>query len=224
MSREALEAVDALLADVGALRVPNTPALRVLRRARSKAWRAKTPQFIFGVALQLNGRKAHRWLGFELIRAHAKAFVALDDRKLVTLSRGLDSWDSVDAFARILSGPAWAQGFASDALIDRWSKAKDRWFRRAALVSTIALNTPRDGGVGDAARTLAICRRLASDEDDMVEKALSWALRALSARDKTAVRNFIVENESVLCARVKREVSNKLSTGLKNKAPGTRRG
>jgi 3-methyladenine DNA glycosylase AlkD len=57
---------------------------------------------------------------------------------------------------------------------------------------------------------------LKEDRDDMVVKALSWALRELVVHDPTAVEEFISANEDVLAARVKREVRNKLETGLKN--------
>jgi 3-methyladenine DNA glycosylase AlkD len=50
----------------------------------------------------------------------------------------------------------------------------------------------------------------------MVVKALSWALRELVVHDPDAVRAFLSEHEDVLAARVKREVRNKLTTGLKN--------
>ena len=61
-----------------------------------------------------------------------------------------------------------------------------------------------------------ICEALAADRDDMVAKGLSWALRDLSKRDRAAVEIFLKIHESVLPARVKREVRNKLTTGLKN--------
>ena len=57
---------------------------------------------------------------------------------------------------------------------------------------------------------------LVNDPDDMVVKALSWALRELAKRDPQAVQEFLAEHEQVLAARVKREVQNKLKTGLKN--------
>ena len=212
---EACDAAEALLAEANGLALRNTPALRALRRVRSAAWRGQTPAFIFGVAADLQARRAYRWLGYELIRHHRAAFTSLDDQTLDRLSAGLDSWDVVDAFARILSGPSWAHGLATDTLIDGWSNADDRWRRRAALVSTVALNTPSDGGSGDPRRTLALCRRLAADRDDMVVKALSWALRALAIRDPTAVRDFLSAEDTQLAARVKREVRHKLDTGLK---------
>jgi 3-methyladenine DNA glycosylase AlkD len=50
----------------------------------------------------------------------------------------------------------------------------------------------------------------------MVVKAMSWALRVLVVHNPVAVDGFLKEYDDVLAARVKREVSNKLRTGLKN--------
>jgi 3-methyladenine DNA glycosylase AlkD len=87
------------------------------------------------------------------------------------------------------------------------------------LVSTVALNVRSHGGYGDVPRTLAVCRLLADDHEDMVVKALSWALRELVVHDPNAVWAFLDEHEHVLAARVKREVRHKLKTGLKNPKP-----
>jgi 3-methyladenine DNA glycosylase AlkD len=55
----------------------------------------------------------------------------------------------------------------------------------------------------------------------MVEKALSWALRELGKRHPAAVRDFLARHDGALGARVRREVGNKLGTGLKNpRRPG----
>jgi 3-methyladenine DNA glycosylase AlkD len=80
----------------------------------------------------------------------------------------------------------------------------------------VALNVRSHGGVGDVPRTLAVCRLLVDDHDDMVAKAMSWALRQLVVHDPDAVRQFLSEHETALAARVKREVRAKLDTGLKN--------
>jgi hypothetical protein len=90
------------------------------------------------------------------------------------------------------------------------------WWRRAALVSTVALNLRSQGGRGDVHRTLAICRLLAYDHEDMVAKAMSWALRELVVHDSEAVADFLAQHKAELAPRIKREVSNKLTTGLKN--------
>jgi 3-methyladenine DNA glycosylase AlkD len=134
----------------------------------------------------------------------------------MTLGRGIQSWGEVDTFAGYVAGPAWREHRIPDALIQRWARSRDRWWRRAALVSTVPLNRRSSGGTGDAPRTLKICRMLVRDRDDMVVKALSWALRDLSKRDRRSVELFLKRFREVLPARVNREVRNKLRTGLKN--------
>ncbi len=157
-----------------------------------------------------------RWLAYELIADHREAFRRIGETELEELGEGINSWGAVDSFARTLAGPAWLKGQISDALIDRWAHSTDRWWRRAALVSTVALNVRSRGGRGDVPRTLAVCRLLVNDHDEMVAKAMSWALRELVVHDAEAVRKFLKDYENVLHAQVKREVMNKLTTGLKN--------
>ena len=78
------------------------------------------------------------------------------------------------------------------------------------------LNNKARGGSGDTDKTLMICRIVAEDADDMVVKALSWALRELSKRAPEAVRKFLHDHRESLALRITREVNNKLRTGLKN--------
>jgi len=84
------------------------------------------------------------------------------------------------------------------------------------VVATVALNTPARGGRGDADRTLGGCILLLEDRDDMVVKALSWALRALAARLPQPVRSFLEQHRERVAASVQREVRNKLTSGVKN--------
>jgi 3-methyladenine DNA glycosylase AlkD len=90
-------------------------------------------------------------------------------------------------------------------------------------VSTVPLNVKSHGGTGDAKRTLAVCRLLVDDRDDMVVKALSWALRALSKREPNRVEAFLKKYEERLASLVKREVRNKLTTGRKDGRASGRR-
>jgi 3-methyladenine DNA glycosylase AlkD len=99
-----------------------------------------------------------------------------------------------------------------------WAASSDRWWRRAALVSTVPLNLRAAGGTGDRDRTLAVCRLLVQDRDDMVVKALSWALRELVVWEAEAVRGFLDEHGDRVAPRVRREVLSKLDSGLKNPA------
>jgi 3-methyladenine DNA glycosylase AlkD len=159
---------------------------------------------------------SYRWIAYELIHGHSPAFERLGEAELEEFGRGINSWWTVDSFARTLSGPAWLKQQVPDELILKWARSEDRWWRRAALVSTVALNVRSQGGKGDSRRTLQVCRLLIEDHDDMIEKAMSWALRELVVHDEKAVQDFVDEHDKILAARVKREVKNKLRTGLKN--------
>lgn len=107
-------------------------------------------------------------------------------------------------------------------MIHGWARSPDSWWRRAALVCTVALNSKARRGTGDTPRTLAVCKLLLTDRDDMVVKAMSWALRELIPHYREALEAFVARHENELAARVVREVRTKLATGLKN--PRRRRG
>jgi len=200
---------------IHALPVRNTPTVRAVRRQVSPQLRRASPGFVMALARQLIADYGCRGVAYELIKNHKGAFERLGQSELEELGQGMDSWGAVDAFARILAGPAWLNGQVPDELIHTWARSEDRWWRRAALVCTVALNVRSHGGLGDVPRTLAVCRLLVGDHDDMVVKAMSWALRELVVHDPEAVVGFLAEHDDALAARVKREVRNKLATGLK---------
>jgi len=205
-------------ARVQGLPLPNTTNVRNTRREYSKRLVHAEPDFVLNLALSLMKLPGFefRFIAYELVQHHRPTFSSLDVPTLEKLGHGIDSWAAVDCFACYLAGPAWRERQISDSVISRWAGSKDRWWRRAALVSTVALNNKARGGIGDTSRTLMICGLLASDRDDMVVKALSWALRELSKRDPHSVRKFLREHEEVVASRVAREVTSKLKTGLKN--------
>jgi 3-methyladenine DNA glycosylase AlkD len=202
-------------AEIRALPVQNTPSERAIRRKYSRLLSRARPEFVLELARELLERYGYRSFPYELIRCHHAAFQTIGEAELEQLGQGINSWWAVDAFGRTLAGPVWRHGQVSDELIHRWARCEDRWWRRAALVSTVALNVRSRGGSGDVPRTLAVCRLLVDDHDDMVVKAMSWALRELVVHDPDAVREFLSEHEDTLAGRVKREVGNKLATGLK---------
>jgi 3-methyladenine DNA glycosylase AlkD len=209
--------VEEIEARVDGLPIRNVPVLRSLRREYSRRVKALPAQDVVKIAAALIARgRVARFIGDELIASRPDALAILDRARLERLGSGISSWDQVDCFACYLSGPAWREGRIDDKAIVQWAGSKDRWWRRAALVSTVPLNVKARGGRGDARCTLRICTLLIDDRDEMVVKALSWALRALAGQDPEAVRGFVKENEARLAALVRREVQRKLATGRKN--------
>ncbi len=214
--QEAKQMAASMAAELQALAVHNTETERaIVRRFAGQVSQAE-PAFVLAMAFDLLEAHACRWQAYELVASHAPAFHSLGPAELERLGQGIDSWWSVDAFARPLAGPAWRLGQVPDELILAWAASPDRWWRRAALVSTVAWNVRSLGGHGDTSRTLAVCRLLVAEQDDMLAKALSWALRMLAYFDPAAVQSFLEEYDAVLAARVRREVRHKLATGLKN--------
>ncbi len=215
---EVSELENEIVAKISELPQQRTEAIRAVRREFSKQLAQASARAVIELALNLVGRSkfTYRFVAYELVQHHKQARSSLNAATLERLGRNLDSWGAVDMFACYLAGPAWRMQMIDDSLIERWARSRDRWWRRAALVSTVPLNSKARGGSGDPARTLKICEMLVDDRDDMVVKALSWALRELVKRDAKSVRAFFTSHRSALASRVIREVNNKLNTGLKN--------
>jgi len=194
------------------------PALRRVVRAHRTELRDEPPEVAIALAQALvdsNVMEA-RQVAYELVESHPTALDRISRAEVEALGRGIDNWASVDGFSCCVAGRAWLRGRIRDSTVRRWARSRDRWWRRAALASTVPLNVASRGGRGDPARTLMICELLAADPDDMVVKALSWALRSLAAHDEAAVRSFLDRHRDAIAARVKREVGNKLHTGRKS--------
>jgi 3-methyladenine DNA glycosylase AlkD len=218
------ELVERIVEQLGRTRFSNAAALHRARREASKQLRNEAGRVVWAIANRLMAKAgtANRFFACGLVRNHPGAFELVTAPKLERFGAGMDSWEEVDIFATILAGHAYREGRVSEQVIKRWARSKDTWWRRAALVSTVALNVRSHGGTGDAKRTLEICKLLLRDREDMVVKAMPWALRALAVRDPRSVQAFIATHEGVLAARVLREVRSKLSTGLKNPRPAKR--
>ena len=210
--------VDSILTSLRETEPPlRTPAMRKIANAAAKDVTkcGADVEFVFALCDALIDKDeladVARTVAFEVAYRHRALRAALNWRKLERLGRSLDGWASVDHFARKLSGPAWQRGQISDNRVLGWAKLTDFWWRRAGLVSTIALNE-RHLGRGDATRTLDICELFIDDRADLHVKALSWALRELGVRDPETVTDSLAPNRARLAPLVIREVKDKLST------------
>jgi len=214
---ELVKEIDARLRALPSLKTEN---VRAVRREFSKRLANTSSQIVISLSLRLlqldRPDFEYRFVAYELVCHHKAALRSLGEKELELFGQGIDSWGDVDTFACYLAGPAWRENQVPGELIHRWARSEDRWWRRSALVCTVALNNKARGGSGDTTRTLEVCRILVKDRDDMVVKAMSWSLRELSRRDPEAIQAFLEQYQSVLAARVTREVQNKLTTGLKN--------
>ena len=200
---------------VDALPVRKVPLIRPIRRDISKRIAKAQPAQVLELARRLIDLDLRGW-AYEVVHFHRPTLRSLDAAAIESIGEGIADWAAVDTLGTLLAGPAWVTGQITDADVHRWARSPDVWWRRTALVATTGLNVKTRGGHGDAPRTLAVCEMLTADHEDMVVKAMSWALRELVPWAPDEVDRWVSVHEEELAARVKREVRNKLSTGLKN--------
>ena len=155
-------------------------------------------------------------LAYEWIGNDRKMLAELTSEIVDSLGKNLDNWVSVDYYAALIVGYAWRTGVISTEKVKSFLESEEAWIRRIAVVATVSLNQKARGGTGDAARTLEICERVVDDHADMINKALSWALRELAKVEREPVVSFVERHSERLHKRVLREVGNKLHKGTKN--------
>ena len=155
-------------------------------------------------------------IAFEYLQSEKNLFKSLTVEFIESIEINLDNWLSVDYFGAIVVGCAWRENLIPIAKVKNYVKSNDFWIRRIAIVATVSLNQKARGGIGDSKRTLEICRLVVDDHQEMIVKALSWALRELAKIDKESVIEFVNLHETYLHKKVLREVRNKLEFGLKN--------
>lgn len=174
------------------------------------------PEDVVDLALKLweLGKWNLRWVGADLITWNPFVHEKLGWKDIRKFGDMMEDWGTVDIF-HSLAGPAWKRGQITDKRVLAWAKSSNRWWRRAALVCTVTFNRKSAGGTGNTEKTLMICQELVQDRDDMVIKAMSWALRELIPWDRKAVEDFLEKYDDQLAALVKREVRNKLVYGVK---------
>jgi len=221
--REARSIPDEIVGRLRALPWSAVP-LRAERKKISREIAGLQRAEVLRLAHHLIHSRVARFVAYELVLNHEPTLASIDAAEVERLGQGIGSWGDVDSFGCYVAGPAWRAGRITDRLIQSWARSEDWCWRRAALVSTVPLNSRAQGGAGDTRRTLTICRMLVKDREDLVVKALSWALRELAKRDPGSVRGFLAEQRGILAARVVREVGNKLESGLKNPRRGLRKG
>ena len=202
-------------ARVDALPERKVPLIRPIRRDLSKRIAKAEPAQVLELARLMIDLDLRGW-AYETIHFHRPTLRSLQASDIESVGEGIADWAAVDTLGAQLTGPAWVNGQIADADVHRWARSTDLWWRRTALVATTGLNVKSRGGYGDATRTFAVCEILAADHEDMVVKAMSWALRELVPWAPDEVDRWLADHEEELAARVKREVRNKLRTGLKN--------
>jgi 3-methyladenine DNA glycosylase AlkD len=194
---------------------PNTKKVLNELRYIVKDWSIEDKKQLAIDLVQTNYFECHL-LAYYYLEKDKKLLESLTFEEVQKLAVSLDNWVLIDTYSTFILGYLWRFGTIKDDYIHELLKSENVWLRRTAVVSTVALNQTARGGSGDTLRTIAVCEKVAHEKHHMIVKALSWALRVLIKTDRQAVIGFLMDHDDKLHNQVKREVNNKLDTGLKN--------
>jgi 3-methyladenine DNA glycosylase AlkD len=181
--------------DLGFYNVGTAP-MRALARSIHAAHRddwSIDEAMAFADALIVDRYLEVKSVGIEVVARYRRAFVP---RLLPRWKRWLAenhsaNWATTDAISGLLIGPLLVAHPALAARMRSWARdRRNLWVRRAAIVGLIPL--ARKGEALDILYEVAA--RLHPDKDDLIHKAVGWALREAGKADATRLERHLRSN------------------------------
>jgi 3-methyladenine DNA glycosylase AlkD len=100
----------------------------------------------------------------------------------------INNWDLIDVTAPII-GQYLIGSKSSMHLLKKLARSKSLWQRRASILFTFAYLR-----VGEVKPTIEISKILLTDDHDLIQKAVGWALREVGKIDSKLLRDFLNKN------------------------------
>lgn len=152
---------------------------------------------VFKLAEELwqSGMLEETWIACELSYSRREEFQP-DDMAVfsVWLDKYVTNWATCDTLCNHSVGALVEMHPSVSATLRQWTKAKNRWKKRAAAVSLII--PARKGLFLDD--VFHIADALLSDPDDLVQKGYGWALKAASEAHCRKVYDFVVARKATM--------------------------
>jgi len=116
-------------------------------------------------------------------------------------------WGTTDSFGLKVLGPLVLRDGPPIARLRRWATSANPWARRASVVSLIPL--ARRGRHIEI--ILEIIDTLLSDPEDIIQKAIGWALKEMCKGDPRAVVTYLADHRERMSRLALRYASEKLT-------------
>lgn len=148
------------------------------------AERMSLAQRLYKSGFAEEGRIANFLLSLSIHELTPKDFGKIDK-----MANCFNNWDEVDDFSLNVAQPL-LQKYPKETLrlLRKWNKSKNVWKRRASVVAFVRK-------IGESGRftddALKLCDNLIWDEEDLVRKAVGWALKDVMKGDKEKVLNYV---------------------------------
>ena len=101
----------------------------------------------------------------------------------------INNWDLVDLSAHYILGKAIYDGIQEKIILDTLAHSPILWERRVAIISTFYFI--HKGNIDD---TLRLSKILLTDTEDLMHKAVGWALREAWKKQPQIVEQFLIDN------------------------------
>ncbi len=136
-----------------------------------------------------SGYTAQMSLGIILLEQALQDMNPQDFEVLEIAGNCLNNWGTVDGFCIDVLQPLLSK-YPNEilALLRKWNTSENLWKRRASVV----VFTRKIGASGRfTTEALDLCRNLMRDKEDLVQKAVGWALKDSMRGDKQKVLEFV---------------------------------
>src|SRR5262249_54330439 len=172
-----------------------TASMRALARSIHDAHRGQWPigdAMAFADALLVDRHLEVRALGSGVVARYRQEFAPdlLPVWKRWLAGNHAANWATTDAICGALIGPLLVRHPRLAVRMRGWSRDRNMWVRRASIVSLIPL--ARTGESLDLVYDVAL--RLHADREDLIQKAVGWALREAGKTDARRLERHLRAN------------------------------
>jgi 3-methyladenine DNA glycosylase AlkD len=168
---------------------------REIARTHRDAW-SVAEACAFASVLITDRHLEVKGLGIEVLARYCRQFTPalLPVWKKWLAQNHSANWATTDAICGLLIGPLVAERPRLAAGVARWSADRNMWVRRASIVGLIPI--ARRGIALDILYKTA--RTLHRDEEDLIQKAVGWALREAGKRDRDRLERYLRANGPII--------------------------
>lgn len=212
-AREALRALEGLSRPSGEfdaaryfrgdhrLRFHNTGTARMRALARSiyaghRAEWSIEDAMTFADVLIANPYLEAKSVGIEVVARYRRSFrpALLARWKGWLAANHCANWATTDALCGVLIGPLLVQYPRLAPKLSGWTTHRNLWVRRASVVGLLKLSRTPEG----VDLIYANAQRLHGDPNDLIHKAVGWALRAAGDADARRLERYLLEHGAAI--------------------------
>ncbi|MCK5080676.1 MAG: DNA alkylation repair protein [Candidatus Moranbacteria bacterium] len=193
-----------------------TPIVRKISAKYYRGVKNLDKKDIWGICEKLLKREGEfKMIAFDWAFKQRNAFTKNDFRVFENwYKKYVSNWGSCDNFCTHALGYLIYQFPELTAKTKKWSRSKNRWFRRASAVVLI-YSLRKDNLLKEA---FQISNTLLEDSDDLVQKGYGWMLKEAANIQETKIFKYVIENKKKMPRTALRYAIEKMPSKLKKEA------